>query len=415
MITRLGDHVVEENRRVPYETIKDEDITVMSLSSKEGILTPHIGIERKTAFLKEVRHNNLVFNPRRLDIGGIALFKGGDRQQFVPPSYRTINCKESLLPDYLFLVLRTKPLRESIMELMNRESKSYLSFSSFQEILIPLPPLDVQQEIVNEHNEILLEINQIEHQIYCIDNIMEDEIITSLGILTHNIRKPKLINELKLSKIHSWFVPQLLNELKIRNIFNTKTFPRRPLTEFMEINPLAEEEINLQDKPIPYVASNDISRDIGEIEKYQYKLTYSSKNNSKIWNGDILLAKKLDGLKDGKVAIVNFQKHLVGCVSSDFFVLRNRDNSTISTSYVHYLLRSKTFRTNIRGANTRLSIGDLKSIELPVIPKEAQTSLVQKLGILSNRKKKLVRQISFLRENTKEKELLRKLFFIEEK
>ncbi|MCP1166782.1 restriction endonuclease subunit S [Bacillus sp. 1813sda1] len=417
VITRLGEHVIEENRRIPYKVIEGKDINVMSLSSKEGILTPHIGIKKhKTGFLKEVRYNNLVFNPRRLNKGGIALFKGKDENQFVSGSYCIIQCKESLLPDYLYLVLRTKPLLESIGELMSRESVDYLNFLSFQEILIPLPPLGIQREIVDEYNETLLKIEHIEHQIYCIDNIMEEEIIDSLGIRNKNSRKPQDFNKVRLSSLHSWYVPQLLNDLNIRNIFNTKMFPRRPLIECVEINPLTERKASLHDKQVPYVSYNDLSKDYGEIETYQQKSNDFLKNDSEIYNGDILLAKKIDGLRDGKIAIVNFQQHLTGYVSSDFFVLRNKEGSKTFVSYIYYLLRSKIFRENycnlldITGINRRLNIDSLKNIELPVIPKGAQTVLVQKLDVLNNYKKELVREVAFLREYPREKELLRKLF-----
>ncbi|EJQ92886.1 restriction endonuclease subunit S [Bacillus cereus] len=412
--------MIEENRRISYKSIEDEDINVMSLSSKEGILTPNIRInKRKTGFLKEVRYNDLVFNPRRLNIGGIALFKGTDRVQFVPDSYRVIQCKESLLPEYLYLVLRTKPLLDSIGDLMSGESGEYLTFSSFQEILIPFPPLGIQRKVVEEYNENLLEIEQIEHQIDCIDNIMEEEIIHFLGIRTNNIRKPQSFNQVSLSSIRSWYVPQLMKDLNVRNIFNTEKFPTQPLIEFIEINPLTEGKVSPRDKQVPYVSYNDLSKDLGEIETYQQKSKNLLKNDFEFYNGDILLAKKLDGLRDGKVAIVNFQQHSTGYVSSDFFVLRNREGSKISVSYIYYLLRSKKFRGeycnlfDIAGTYERLNIDSLKNIELPVIPEEDQTALVQKLDVLNNRKKELVRQVALLREYPREKELLRKLFFDE--
>ncbi|PGM86982.1 restriction endonuclease subunit S [Bacillus thuringiensis] len=413
--------MIEENIRIPYKLIEDKDINVMRLSSKDGVLTPHISINKpRNAVLKEVRYNDLVFNPRRINIGGIALFKEKNSKYFVSSSYRIIRCTETLLPDYLYLVLRTKPLLESIGELMRRDSGDYLSLFDFREIPIPLPSLTIQREIVDEYNETLLKMEKIEHQISCMDKYMEEEIINSLGIgnmHTNNAKKKQEIALVSISSMRSWYVPQLLNDIKIRNIFNTKIFPRRPLIEFVEVNPLSKRKAKLNNMSVPYVSNNSISKDIGEIETYKKKSNDFLKGDLRIFNGDILLAKNLNGIREGEVAIVNFQHHSLGYTSSDFFVLRSREDSKVAVSYIYYLLRSKLFRQNYSNSidvcrtNKRLNEDSLKNIELPILPEEDQASLIQKLDILNNHKKKLIKQVAILKGYPREKELLRKLFF----
>jgi type I restriction enzyme S subunit len=104
-----------------------------------------------TSAYKIVKKNWFVYSPSRIDVGSINYLRDQE-QVIVSPMNVVFSVDETLvLPSYLLLYLQSR--RGSWAILQRREGiegmgRKLLPFDSFAKILVPLPPLIIQREIV---------------------------------------------------------------------------------------------------------------------------------------------------------------------------------------------------------------------------------------------------------------------------
>lgn len=102
---------------------------------------------------KIVKELNFAYNPSRINLGSIALRKGGDC--IVSPMYVVFGVKDdalhSLMHDYLFLWFMRAEFQRSTLFYASGSVRDTFSFEEMCRVRIPLPPLDVQKSIVALH------------------------------------------------------------------------------------------------------------------------------------------------------------------------------------------------------------------------------------------------------------------------
>ena len=87
----------------------------------------------------------------RINIGSIAL--NFDSTVIVSPSYTVFRIvSNKIIPKFLFILLRRKEFLRSTLFYAIGTIKDDFSYERMQEVKIPLPPLEVQQSIVNVYN-----------------------------------------------------------------------------------------------------------------------------------------------------------------------------------------------------------------------------------------------------------------------
>lgn len=100
---------------------------------------------------KIVRKYNFAYNPSRINLGSIALNK--ENTFIVSPMYVVFNITNNqLLPEFLNLYFARKEFQRSTLFYAMGSVRDTFDFNLMQEVKIPLPPLEVQQSIVNVYN-----------------------------------------------------------------------------------------------------------------------------------------------------------------------------------------------------------------------------------------------------------------------
>jgi type I restriction enzyme S subunit len=103
-----------------------------------------------------VCHGDFAYNPYRINVGSLA-YNCNSEPGLVSPAYIVFHViSDDLLPEYLFLILKSDAWIASIRRLtMSRGSvRQVLSFADLQSTLIPLPPLPEQRRIAAVLNAI---------------------------------------------------------------------------------------------------------------------------------------------------------------------------------------------------------------------------------------------------------------------
>lgn len=243
---------------------------------------------------------------------------------------KILKTNDDLLPEFLYFYLKNKPI----------ESDGYKRhFSKLKETTIPLPPLDVQKEIVEQ-----IEVKQkaIEGAKQVIEN---------------------------LERERRYFGQSLR---KLENI---------TMTELGEIFILRKEQINPQNQSgiISYVGLENIESNsgnlVGEVNT-DIKSIKSIKNVFK--KGDILYGKLRPNLN--KVWLANID----GICSTDILVLTTKPE--YYPEFYELVLRSSDFNEEVlkglKGAQLpRVSFDYVSKIQIPSAPQDTQKSFSEQIKI----------------------------------
>lgn len=149
---RLGDYIEECDER-----------------NLEGLPLPFYGINKKKTFMPTVADTNQLDNSKYKVVGqGVFVFSGMQtgRDQcirlalredknpvLISPAYTTFRMKDEskLLPEYLFIFFKRKEMDRYGAFLSDGSIRSNLDWDRFCDIRIPLPSIEVQQELVNTY------------------------------------------------------------------------------------------------------------------------------------------------------------------------------------------------------------------------------------------------------------------------
>ena len=101
-----------------------------------------------------VRRNNIAYNPSRINLGSIALYRD-DMPCVVSPMYEVfeINDTSTISPDYLMLWLQRKEFFRYTWFYAQGSVRDTFDLNLIREVAIPIPDVKVQQAIVNIYNQ----------------------------------------------------------------------------------------------------------------------------------------------------------------------------------------------------------------------------------------------------------------------
>ncbi|MDE6730197.1 MAG: restriction endonuclease subunit S [Oscillospiraceae bacterium] len=111
---------------------------------------------------KIVRNGQFAYNPSRINLGSIALLQNSDC--VVSPMYIVfeITNKNKLLPEYLMMWYSRKEFQRSTLFYATGSVRDTFDFDVMQEVKIPIPDIEIQQDIVNIYQAYIMrkEINE---------------------------------------------------------------------------------------------------------------------------------------------------------------------------------------------------------------------------------------------------------------
>ena len=241
--------------------------------------------------------------------------------------------------DQKFLFRMLKGRQEHIFDMQTGGAQPHVYVKDFDNFIIPLPPLEVQQEIVDE-----LEGYQ--------------KIIDGCKQVVENYKPTIDIDP-------SWEMVEL--------------------GEVCEINPQKSEIKEMDDQTkvsfIPMEVLNENERDFITNETKELSEVY--KGYTYFRNEDVLLAKVTPCFENGKAAIASNLENGIGFGSSEFFVLRS--SNRILKDWIYINIISDRFRKlgvqNFTGTSglRRVPKGFIKNHKIPLPAIDIQEQIIQRI------------------------------------
>ncbi len=250
---------------------------------------------------------------------------------------------KDILPKYLYETLNSETMRDVIRSNSNGTSIQNLS-NRIIDVKIPLPPVDIQHQIVSECEKVDEEYNNSRMSI----EECKKKIAEVIGKIESETRS--------LNKLCS-----VINPSKS----DIRTAPNDMVVSFVDMPSVSNEGFieTKTDKPL------------GELRKGSY--TYFAEN-------DIIVAKITPCMENGKCAIAKGLTNGIGMGSSEFHVFRC-DTSIINTKFLFAFLNRDVIRKDAEKRMTgasghrRVPISFYENLQIPVPSLSEQQRIVSEI------------------------------------
>ena len=336
---RLGDYIERSmlnNSDLKYGTEYIEGVS----SNGEFTKTKANLIDINLKPYKLVNNGDFVYNPSRFNIGSIAYRTQG----FCIVSHLYVvfhlneKGKEVLIPEFLYMYIYRKEFFRMIDYLNFGSQRPEFNFFELSDIHIPLPPIEVQQELVDTYKGLTSLAEQNEALIEPLSKACE------AFIADCNVKYPKV----KLSNGQEDYI-ELCDERNVEGLYTLDDV----------------RGISIQKNLIPTKA------DMKDVSIAPYKLikprefsyvTVTSRNG-------------------GKISLAMNNTDCTYIVSSSYITFRSKDTTTLMPEYLYLLLSRSEFdryaRFNSWGsARETFDWSEMCRVEIPLPPIEVQQSIV---------------------------------------
>ncbi len=150
-LKKLKDYIYEHSEKIKLFNFPDNEFDILGVTNREGV---YLNLTEKGETFnqpyKKVKAGELAYNPYRVNVGSIGIVEKEHDGMFISPAYIVFGVKESLLNEYLYLVLSSDWFNPFLRAATSGSVRQNLTFDLLGELEIPLPDLQKQKEIVNE-------------------------------------------------------------------------------------------------------------------------------------------------------------------------------------------------------------------------------------------------------------------------
>lgn len=398
-IVRLGDYITEESAKY---SISDPTKTygILGVNNQTGIFDAYIesGSKIKQKY-KKMQVGWIAYNPYRINVGSIGIRTNAHLHEYISPAYVVFSCKSGLMPDFLFLLMKTNLFNKIIRENTTGSVRQNLNFSVLSNFQIPLPSLEEQHKIVAANNAAIANADQCTRKAQAIDAQIKDYLHETLGLsqtsttqtqkaLGRFIRLANFkdimrwdvynIRENYTGKYQSVYLSEIISKL------STGTTPPTRSKEYF-------------DGDIDFYTPADITGNmyLGNAERHISKHAVEDKKARLFNKGDLLFVGI--GSTVGKVGLVAKEKASSNQQITGITFKTNKILPEYAFVYMHYF---KEYTTAEQSKTTLPIVNQekIEKIQIPLPPLRKQQEIVEHISILRDKIQNLKNDISNLQQ-----------------
>lgn len=297
------------------------------------------------------------------------------------------------LPDYIFAFTQSNTYKEWVSAIQRPSGQPNINAEEYQSLEIPMPPIDIQERVVSiirtAYSEKQNKDLQAQQLLDSTDTYLLDEFGISLPEV-HNELKDRIFI-LNRSELEGRLDPTVYKD-GIKLI--SPKWDNVKLSKVAYINLGGAYKGKSPDMPISFVPMEVVDETFSEIITMGETTIAQSSSFTKFREGDLLWAKITPCMQNGKSAIARNLINGLGCGSTEFFVMRPKDDR-LAIEYLHVLLHMKCVRETAKlyfggsAGQQRVPASYLENFDIPLPPKEKQLEIARHIYELRQQAKTL--------------------------
>lgn len=441
-VVALNKLINEESKKYDISD-KKSHYGILGVNNQTGVFDAYIesGAKIKQKY-KKMDTGWIAYNPYRVNVGSIGIKRSEHKYDYISPAYVVFSCKPSILPEYLYMTMKTPSFNKIIRDNTTGSVRQNLSFDVLKGLTVPLPSIEEQQSIVNAYNDRLSKAKRLEQNVKEVENSIEDYMLSELGIQPQGYP----ITESELPKASEPQVEYVVNhkqnvdaadtylwgdEIKkeykylkfvrfkdllewgydrINVLFlQTSTYPLIKLSSLLKVGYRGKSPVYKESKS-SYILNQKCNRwneiDLSYKKSVDDKWLSTIKKDMFTQYGDLLINSTGEGTLGRASVITKDYTNLL----YDSHILLIRVNERILPKYLVLILNSKfgqdqinKYKSALATKQTELGLENLKKIQIPLPSLEVQNAIVEHI----NKQKSQIKELRQLAE-TLRKEALEK-------
>ena len=311
----------------------------------------------------------------------------------------------NVLIKYIHFILRDyRVLKSAQNSFGGSAGQQRVSSSYLKTIRIPLPPIEIQQTLVDIYTAAQNAKLQKDKEAKELLESIDDYLLEALSINPSQ----EVSSESVFTKRISEMIGNRLDVSFYKDRFEmvSRIYPNKRLSSIVDIDPTIRFTGLADDTPISFIPMECIDDTFGEVKEQRETTIAQTKGYTKFEENDLLWAKITPCMQNGKSAIARNLTNGVGCGSTEYYVIRPKTNDLI-IDYVYLVLRHhavlKAAQNSFGGSagQQRVSSQYVKSIVIPHPPIDVQKSIIATVIQKKERAKQLQSKGSKVLEEAK--------------
>lgn len=314
---------------------------------------------------------------------------------------------DKALPEYIFTYTQLNAYKEWVNAIQRPSGQPNINSEEYQSLEIPLTNIERQQVIVDVIKSAYLQKKQKESEAKKLLDSIDTYILNELGITLPEIKTDlkNRIFKVNRSELEERLDPTVYKD-GIKLISNN--YDNVKLSSVAYINPTGTFKGKDIETPISFIPMESIDEIYSEVSKLEDTTIENASGFTKFKEGDLLWAKITPCMQNGKSAIAKNLTNGLGCGSTEFFVMRNKDER-LAIEYLHVILHMKCVRETAMlyfggsAGQQRVSSAFLENFNLPLPPKDKQIEIANHVYTIRQKAKALQEEGKVLLEEAKRK------------
>lgn len=407
-ISSIGKHTIRINKKSKLSNYPEKMFGILGISNEVGMFDAYseFGKNINQPYI-HVENGCLAYNPYRINVGSVGLKKDNLLNEYISSAYVVFKCKETILPEYLFIILKSPIMNILIRENTTGSVRQTLSYENLAKIKIPVPnSLEEQKEIVDKYKKKINDAQKAKKKAIDLEKAIDDYLFKLLEIIPikNNSKHDTILGSTNYKNMFGWGAKINSNPIKPQELFKSTEYKNMPLEFYCEINPKTIYPDDIED--VSFIPMECVSDIYGEIIEHKNGKSTNSKGYTSFQENDVIWAKITPCMQNGKCAVAINLKNGYAYGSTEFHVFRANKNAL--PEYIHCFMRSKRLRevamSYFTGSAGQQRVGTdfLKVLTLPLLPLHSNNPNILSQEIVVKRVNEIRKQIKELHKKALE-------------
>lgn len=346
-IVLLGQHIIEQNKKFKLFESPNDEFKILGVNNQEGIFDAYLEYGNKiNQAYKKMNIGDLAYNPYRINVGSIGLKTELHNNDYISPAYVVFSCKNTLLPDFLYKMMKSDSFNKVIRDNTTGSVRQNLTYDILTQLKIPLPNVDIQQDLLDEYYDKINSADELEKKADELEKQIETYLQTELGIEIMEAKTEKKgLKFVRFGDLDRWGGDYLKNRYKVSFLKHGKykTIEFGKIINFIQYG--LSEKANTDSVGIPMLRMNNINKAELFIDNLKHiKISDSILEKTRLDKNDLLFNRTNSKELVGKTAVFE----LDGVYTFASYLIRIKVNETLTdVKYINYYLNSKLGRYQI--------------------------------------------------------------------